>query len=134
MRAYANGHKDDWDSHLRLTLAGAKFTINLNLYSMAHGDNFRRTVILASRSGSLFTTSPPASLSRRRTTRERDGGHGTGAVAPEALAQADRKAHYAPTRTRNQLTFDTKTDDNTERRLVHTLAHAIVFIVSICCL
>ena len=26
----------------------------------------------------------------------------------------------------------TKTDDDTERRLVHTLAHAIVFIVSIC--
>ena len=27
-----------------------------------------------------------------------------------------------------------KTDDDTERQLVHTLAHAIVFIVSICCL
>ena len=26
----------------------------------------------------------------------------------------------------------TKTDDDTERQLVHTLAHAIVFIVSIC--
>ena len=26
-----------------------------------------------------------------------------------------------------------KTDDDTKRRLVHTLAHAIVFIVSICC-
>ena len=33
-----------------------------------------------------------------------------------------------------QLTFATKTDDDTERQLVHTLAHAIVFIVSICCL
>ena len=31
-----------------------------------------------------------------------------------------------------ELTFDTKTDDDTERQLVHTLAHAIVFIVSIC--
>ena len=28
----------------------------------------------------------------------------------------------------------TKTDDDTERQFVHTLAHAIVFIVSICCL
>ena len=27
-----------------------------------------------------------------------------------------------------------KTDDDTKRQLVHTLAHAIVFIVSICCL
>ena len=31
-----------------------------------------------------------------------------------------------------ELTFATKTDDDTERQLVHTLAHAIVFIVSIC--
>ena len=28
--------------------------------------------------------------------------------------------------------FATKTDDDTKRLLVHTLAHAIVFIVSIC--
>ena len=27
-----------------------------------------------------------------------------------------------------------KTDNDTERQLVHTLAHAIVFIASICCL
>ena len=32
-----------------------------------------------------------------------------------------------------KLTFATKTDDDTERQLVHTLAHAIVFIVSSCC-
>ena len=31
-------------------------------------------------------------------------------------------------------TFATKTDDDTERQIAHTLAHAIVFIVSICCL
>ena len=31
-----------------------------------------------------------------------------------------------------ELTFTTKTDDDTERQLVHTLTHAIVFIVSIC--
>ena len=29
---------------------------------------------------------------------------------------------------------EAKTDDDTERQLVHTLAYAIVFIVSICCL
>ena len=34
---------------------------------------------------------------------------------------------------RPRLTFSTKTDDDTERQLVHTLAHAIVFIVSIRC-
>ena len=28
-----------------------------------------------------------------------------------------------------EITFATKTDDDTERQLVHTLAHAIVFIV-----
>ena len=33
---------------------------------------------------------------------------------------------------REQRTFATKTDNDTERQLVHTLAHAIVFIVSIC--
>ena len=27
-----------------------------------------------------------------------------------------------------------KTDDDTERQLMHTLAHAVVFIISICCL
>ena len=30
--------------------------------------------------------------------------------------------------------FATKADDDTERQLVHTLAPAVVFIVSICCL
>ena len=33
-----------------------------------------------------------------------------------------------------KITFAAKTDDDIERQLVHTLAHAIVFIVSICCL
>ena len=35
---------------------------------------------------------------------------------------------------RSSLLALRKTDDDTERQLVHTLAHAMVFIVSICCL
>ena len=35
---------------------------------------------------------------------------------------------------KSSSTFATKTDDDTERQLMHTRTHAIVCIVSICCL
>ena len=52
----------------------------------------------------------------------------------ELLQARDSHRSGTVTVTAPQPTPQGKTVDDTERQLVHTLAHAIVFIVSICCL
>ena len=82
----------------------------------------------------------PATRGRERAPpcgSARDGaaatnGRGDGERAPHG-SSAGAGAVTTLGREDPKLTFATKTDDDTERQLVHTLAHAIVFIVSSCC-
>ena len=75
-----------------------------------------------------------------QTGRDVTGARTTATASPAALNPLGSDSESAENQTRISSFLSgtgppaAKTDDDTEQQLVHTLAHAIVFIVLICCL